>query len=457
MKRCEGCPNPACLVFAVYPDGSQCEGYKRARAGLPPIPPPVNRVEAKPELPIYRQSPAARVQRRIAACAHRVRLPKEELQGCGCKFRCTAGRSDFADGKVSLECNRCEKERVRVAFWGTVFSPIGGTETWHEQVARHFDPKRIQILGYGVGGAPDIELARRRFAPYPVAVDTSGAVQLALDAEVVISWGVAPWRTFLPPDWPGKVVAVCHGDPHGPFAVTTMREAEPFADAMAAVSVPALAAIPERWRDSAWVIPNALELGEGPTAWERNRGASGRRVGYLGRYTSEKRPQLVARAARYLPDGYSVDLAGPPREWVDRCLIDDLGPPPRVPVRGLGGLAGESVREFLRGLGCLVVPSESEGFGFVIGEAWGAGVPVIATPRGLAELHPDCCSILPADPTPEEIARAAQSLWDDPEGTAEMVERARGVVREHYSPATWARAWEDRIIELARGPQPAGS
>lgn len=81
-----------------------------------------------------------------------------------------------------------------------------------------------------------------------------------------------------------------------------------------AVSAPALAAIPKRWRDSAWVIPNALELDDGPSAWERNRDSAPRRVGYLGRYPCEKRPQLVARAARHLSEGYEVELAGPPPE-----------------------------------------------------------------------------------------------------------------------------------------------
>lgn len=302
--------------------------------------------------------------------------------------------------------------RPRIAFWSPLLNASGGTETWFQTLFEHWDRRRAELLGLAVlrpeEFSPERAAALGRFAP--VHCGPAHAAALALRCDVLVTWGIASLAGCLPP--PGrrpKVVAVAHGDHHCSWTVSTLTACAADVDRFVAVSAAALEAVPAGRRDDAVVLWNGvdpkrleprLSRPEQLQAW--GLPADAWVLGYLGRLSEEKRPEMLCRTVRHLPapwfgvavgdgpDGPSVRADG---------LTWGLG---RVRFPG----ATEDVGSSLHAMDALIVPSETEGFGLQIIEAWTVGVPVYAGPVGIAREFPELVGRIALDADGPAIARA---------------------------------------------------
>lgn len=346
---------------------------------------------------------------------------------------------------------------VRVGFLVAAFDLHGGgVESWHRTLLPRLAAKPgIDVVGLAARRARGVALAALEPA-CPVATGEAALEALAAACDVAVAWGLADLAAYLPRESPPKVVAVSHGDAGSTWTATWMAEAAPRVDRFVAVSPAALGPVPESRRPAATVIPNGVDPGRvAPTLpRERVRASWGvppgsTVVGYLGRLAGEKRPGRLVAAMRHLPDSFRLVLAGSGGLEAELRLAAAEMPEGRVTFLG----EREQVGDVLVGLDCLASPSEQEGFGLSVVEAWAAGVPVIATPRGVAAEHPDCVRTVPVAAGPEAWAAAIRAEAGDPFGAAIRAAKARQVASDLYSAESFACRW----AELLAGYLPRGS
>jgi glycosyltransferase involved in cell wall biosynthesis len=131
------------------------------------------------------------------------------------------------------------------------------------------------------------------------------------------------------------------------------------------------------------LVPNAWS-GEPPLAREEARHRLGLApeavvIGWIGRLSAEKGPDLAVRAIAALPAPASLSFLGdgPERQAVSR-LAHDLGVAGRI--RWHGNVPGAGT--LLRAFDAVLLSSRTEGTPMVLLEAMAAGVPVVATAVG---------------------------------------------------------------------------
>jgi glycosyltransferase involved in cell wall biosynthesis len=176
--------------------------------------------------------------------------------------------------------------------------------------------------------------------------------------------------------------------------------------------------------DKVVVKPNFVRVDGQPT-YDGREG-----VLYLGRLTPEKGlPTLLAAAqqSKSLRQQLRVVGAGPMADEVAHALGD----------AHLGPCAPHEVWGHLQRALCMVVPSVwYEGFPRTIVEAYGAGVPVIASRLGsLAEVVEDGRTGLLFEPgNPQDLADKLSWALSHPERMQEMGRAARALYEHAYAP-----------------------
>ncbi len=168
-------------------------------------------------------------------------------------------------------------------------------------------------------------------------------------------------------------------------------------------------------------------------------------VGFVGRLAPEKDPAALLRLARELPEPWHVVLVGEGRERP--ALSREIAATGLTRVHLVGGDA--AVGDVLRGFDALVVPSWYESFGLTLAEGLWAGIPVIATRSGLAQLVPGLIREIPVSASGREILEAIQADESDPDATRLRVERARAFVHEHLTLERFGAEWTSLLIGLA--------
>ncbi|MFO0697663.1 MAG: glycosyltransferase, partial [Nitrospira sp.] len=151
--------------------------------------------------------------------------------------------------------------------------------------------------------------------------------------------------------------------------------------------------------------PASLEYTEAA----RYRSYKGFTFGFLGRLTSEKRPQDIVQLATMLPECQFMICGDGPMMKSLQQEIDSRNLAQRVHIKN----RFDNVMEFYSGIDALVVPSDIEGLPLVLLEAMALGLPVIATkvgriplaishgqngflyePGDVAQLHELACKLL---------------------------------------------------------------
>ena len=169
-------------------------------------------------------------------------------------------------------------------------------------------------------------------------------------------------------------------------------------------------------------------------------------VGYLGRLSTDKGVDVLARALSALPDDVRLLLAGDTR-YVDAdsvaavdAAVSSLG----VRATRLGHVAPE---ELFRRVALVVFPSVwAEPFGLVVAEAMASGVPFVISDAGaLPEVAgPDHPWVARAGDSDDLARVVAEALAASPDRTAVVTDRARRRWEEEYSPEAGRR----RVAQL---------
>lgn len=180
---------------------------------------------------------------------------------------------------------------------------------------------------------------------------------------------------------------------------------------------------------------------------QRSPGAP-RRAGYLGRLLPIKNLDALLEAwAHVSPQGWrlaidgpgSTDMIGSLRATADRLGIGDVvDVGAAVPFDRLG--------EHFASLDLFILPSRSEAFALVVGEALASGVPAVVTdaaPWGGVERERCGWSVRPTVPDLAAAIGLATGLDDD--ALKAMGIRARAWVRSEYS---WSSVAMRHLVEL---------
>jgi glycosyltransferase involved in cell wall biosynthesis len=141
----------------------------------------------------------------------------------------------------------------------------------------------------------------------------------------------------------------------------------------------------ERCQSTLTRVQARERLGLSPLGWI---------VGYVGRFSGEKRVRSIARAAELLPDGWRLVLVGRGADVPPTSARVTILPPV------------EHVGDVWRACDVAVIASDAEGYCLAAVEALAAGKPLASTRVGVVETMPAGVSIIPQPAEPEAIAAA---------------------------------------------------
>lgn len=170
-------------------------------------------------------------------------------------------------------------------------------------------------------------------------------------------------------------------------------------------------------------------------------GAACRKFVYLGHVKPLKGIHELLAASERLTGDISVDVYGPLMDGLTESAFDGIQ---RVKYRG--EVPPGSADALLSAYDAVVLPTywPGEGYPGIILEAYGAGLPMIATHwKALPEIVDDSCGILIEPKDADALCSAMQRLADDPD----LYHRLRMGVRRRRSLFNSAR-WVDRFVEL---------
>jgi glycosyltransferase involved in cell wall biosynthesis len=168
-------------------------------------------------------------------------------------------------------------------------------------------------------------------------------------------------------------------------------------------------------------------------------------VVFVGKITPRKGLDVLLQALARMPSKVHLAVAGNfmmPQEPI-RYLVRDLGLADRVTFAGL--LVEEDKLAAYVDADVVAYPSEKEIFGLVVGEALMCGAPVVVCDdSGCGQLVRDTGGgLLVPYGDPDALARALQTLLDDPARRAEHVARGRRYVETHLSWDTIAETTQE--------------
>ncbi|MBI5565122.1 MAG: glycosyltransferase family 4 protein [Chloroflexi bacterium] len=166
-------------------------------------------------------------------------------------------------------------------------------------------------------------------------------------------------------------------------------------------------------------------------------------IGYAGRFVEEKGADVLLQALAGLDGDWRADLIGS-GPWQDRLieLARSLGVADRV--RFLPWVSSHAIADVYRSFDVLVLPSRSkpnwiEQFGRVLVEAMACGVPVIGSTCGeIPNVIGDAGLIFPESDV-EALREHLRCLQSQPALHAELAQRGRQRVLDHFTQAQIAR------------------
>lgn len=200
------------------------------------------------------------------------------------------------------------------------------------------------------------------------------------------------------------------------------------------------------------LIPNAWPGSEPPYPRAEGRAmlglpAEGAVVGWIGRLTEEKGPDLFVDAMAKLPPEVTASVLG------DGALRASLAA--RAHAAGLAarirwhGVVPRAAR-LLGAFDVLVLSSRTEGTPMILLEAMAAGVPVVATAvGGVPDVAPGGEVLLVRELTPEAVAAGIAQCLANPDAASARAAAARARVRTEYDLETWLDRHEALYRSLA--------
>lgn len=192
-----------------------------------------------------------------------------------------------------------------------------------------------------------------------------------------------------------------------------------------------------------------------PTPSEPAMG-TGVALGFVGRLSAEKRPQLLLQMLQHLPADHHLTLVGDgpllpelQQQAAELGLLGTPGHPARVRFAGAQAVTASTYRDWQATLLC----SAYEGYPMVALESLAAGVPCIGTPLPALQemLGPQATQWLAADDSPGALAQTVQKALQAP--PAERQAQAHALARAHSAEA-FGQAWHTQLLRCTHQPRP---
>jgi glycosyltransferase involved in cell wall biosynthesis len=324
-----------------------------------------------------------------------------------------------------------------------------GIEQWLKGLIRFLDPARVK-LERCVATVPELvdpEVVAEMGVP--VSVGKADAVrEAARDCDVLLCWGPHELGRWIEDIERPLCVFVAHGE--GRWTRHILDGCARVLDHVVAVSPRVLRRVCDGFPGT--VIPNGVDAAH--LARSRTRAETRRALGfhdddfilgYIGRFSPEKRPEVVIDAVARLPHRFKALLVG----WgaMYHELLDRANR--LIPGRYAFAFANRGVGDYYQALDALCLPSEEEGFGLVVLEAMMCGRPVIATEVGyVPELIRDRINGLVVSGSPNSVRDAAELLHRYPDWARGLADEARAMAEEHGHARLMARRYEDLLLRL---------
>jgi glycosyltransferase involved in cell wall biosynthesis len=218
-------------------------------------------------------------------------------------------------------------------------------------------------------------------------------------------------------------------------------------DAVIAVSRPLVAQLSASGisHERLYCIPNAILIDHpfvGRDAARRRLGVPGDGfvVGFLGRVSHEKGPDVFLDAITGVADGLTAVVIGEGKlkaALQQRYHDSSSG----VSVRWAGGIEGAA--RFLRAFDAVVLSSRTEGTPLVLLEAMAAGVPVVSTKvGGIPDIVSDQEALLVPSDDPSAVRKAIVSIMIAPQEAAMRAQRAEERIRTHFASEPWQAQYD---------------
>lgn len=186
------------------------------------------------------------------------------------------------------------------------------------------------------------------------------------------------------------------------------------------------------WNDRITIVPNGIDVDSisMKTSWQRTG-----KILFLSRMHPKKGINFLIEAVAKLGGDYRCLIAGEgEKAYVEelKSLAERLGVADRVEF--LGGVYGDRKWELFREADVFVLPTHSENFGIVVGEALACGTPVITTKgtpwQDLDEHHCGWWTKVGRVPTLGALRACAECSSDELEW---MGRNGRKLIEEKYS------------------------
>lgn len=324
-----------------------------------------------------------------------------------------------------------------------------GIENWLKGLMRFLDRRRVQVVKCIATAANEIDPSVAAEMGVPVEVGGADCVRRAAhDSDVLLCWGPRDLGQWLAPLPPKLCVFVAHGE--GYWTRQILEGCKPVIDHVIAVS----RRVKDRVADGlpTTVIPNGVDLAH----LARTRPSAAVReelgfqsddfvLGYVGRFSDEKRPHLLVDAVARLPAPFKAlfvgwgPLGSRLLEYANAC----------IPGRYAFVKATNDIGDYYAALDALCLPSSEEGFGLVILEAMLCERPILATPVGcVPDTIVDRVNGLVVAGTPESIRDAALLLRGNPAWARGLAAQGRMDAEARGQARTMARAYENLLLRL---------
>ncbi len=266
----------------------------------------------------------------------------------------------------------------RVAFLAVSYQPIGGTETFHRTLLPRLRNFR-NIVGLAATAFHEGDGSLLK-VPYSLGVDS--ARELAAGADIVVTWGLNNLASVLPADRP-KVISVHHGDWSSGWSNDLQLQQIDLIDEIVCVNRDAAENLRERTDKPVHWIQNAIDgarirpSGKQSELRKQHAIPDESKILLFGhRLSEEKQPLKAIEIANRLPGDWVTVIAGEGAQLAEcRRAASD-----RVRIVG----RCESLADWLAISERFISLSTFEGYGLSVAESLAAGVPVVATPAGIA-------------------------------------------------------------------------
>ncbi|APW58980.1 glycosyltransferase [Paludisphaera borealis] len=326
-----------------------------------------------------------------------------------------------------------------------------GVEVWLKGLSRFLDPGRLQFTRCLVTMPEFFDPEFAAELSIPTEVGGREAVRrAAAESDVLMIWGPSELGDWLGDCRPALTVFVAHGE--GSYTRGYLDGCGPVVDHVVAVS----RRVQERVTDGypTTVIPNGVDSSHLARSLSRSEsrarfsfGPDDFVVGYVGRFSPEKRAHRVIEAVAKLPQNFKALLVG----WgpLHPQLLDLANR--LIPGRFAMTVGKGCFGDYYEAMDALCMVSAEEGYPLVVLEAMMCGRPVIATDvGGVPDLLIDRVNgvVVPGDV--ESIRSAVLLLQKHPEWARGLAAEAKKVADERGHARRMARGYEDLVHRLWR-------